>query len=425
MPKDRIAAMEDTQAAAADAKTASGNRRRSLQRQVQSITPAAFEDTGVPEISARETRTSAKFGFENKGAGSVALPPAPPRTNTAAKVVMVGLPLLALAGVATWHFVLRDQGTTEVAPAPVPAPTPAVAVPAPPVVKEPTKIEVQLDADAPSSRVVFRRRVSPTPMKTELTPSDIVELVEVSAPGYKTERYWLTFDRATHLKAHMAKGSGIEEATEEQTLIALGEAEAPAEPPPVVAVAPTPAPQAVKPKPATVVAAAPQAPRRKIGKGAAEEPASPAAVEPAKLEEVAVTPPPAPEPVPAPTPAPTPPPRVVTPPAPAPAPKAETPHAIPPATLKSLLATSNKIDVPELVQTQMKRDEKKKANAVIKVCIGTGGEVTTTSVIKSSGYSAYDDNLVAGIRSWRYRPYMADGRAVPACSAVAISFAIQ
>jgi TonB family protein len=62
---------------------------------------------------------------------------------------------------------------------------------------------------------------------------------------------------------------------------------------------------------------------------------------------------------------------------------------------------------------------------VIKVCIGASGEVTAASVMKSSGYSAYDANLVAGIRSWRYRPYVADGKPVPACSAVAVSFALD
>jgi TonB family protein len=421
MPRDAImeaAAHEDTQAAGAKTKTDS-KHHVGRSRRVQAISPAAFEDTGVPAIAPRETRTSAKFGFENQSAGVVSLPPAP-RRNTVAKAMMVGLPLLAVAGVATWHFGFREQGTETVAPAPAPAPPPAaaIAVPAPPpVAKEPQKIEVQLDADIATARVVFRRRIAPTPMTTELSPSDIVELVEVSAPGYKTERYWLTFDRATHLKAHLIKGSGIEEATEEQTLVALGEAEAPA--------APAATPQPVKPKPTQVAAAAPTptaaAPRRKIGHAAADETPPPDTI---KHDEIAAAPIAVPEPAPAPTPAPAPPPapRVVAP--PAPPQKAEAPHAIPPATLKGLLASSTKIDVPDVVITQMKHDEKKKTNAVIKVCIGTGGEVTAASVMKSSGYAAYDDNLVNGIRGWRYRPFLVDGKTVPACSAVSVGFSL-
>jgi hypothetical protein len=61
----------------------------------------------------------------------------------------------------------------------------------------------------------------------QITPSDIVELVEVSAPGYKTVRYWLTFDRPTTLNAKLVKGNGLDEASEEATLVALGEVSAP------------------------------------------------------------------------------------------------------------------------------------------------------------------------------------------------------
>jgi hypothetical protein len=40
------------------------------------------------------------------------------------------------------------------------------------------------------------------------------------------------------------------------------------------------------------------------------------------------------------------------------------------------------------------------------------------SQIKSTGFPAYDTKLQRGIRTWRYRPYMLDGKAVPVCSAV-------
>jgi hypothetical protein len=82
---------------------------------------------------------------------------------------------------------------------------------------------VQLDADVPGARVTFRRRLSAVPTTMQLTASDIVELVEVSAPGYKTIRYWLTLDRPTALKAHLAKGDGLVEATDLETSTALGE----------------------------------------------------------------------------------------------------------------------------------------------------------------------------------------------------------
>jgi hypothetical protein len=182
----------------------------------------------------------------------------------------------------------------------------------------------------------------------QITPSDIVELVEVSAPGYKTLRYWLTFDRPTHLTAKLVKGSGLEEASEEATLIALGEvtpsvaAAAPvvvakAEPvkapepekiaAPVAKIVEPPVAKTVKaPAPEQVAVAAPTEKTvptaRKIGKGAVEEtkveavaatmpepavaPApEPAVAEPAPVPEPVKAPEPVakPEPVPAPAPA--------------------------------------------------------------------------------------------------------------------------
>jgi len=97
---------------------------------------------------------------------------------------------------------LKSGGSAEQAAAHVATPAPAASMPAPqvPVAKEPTKVAVELEADVANARVVFRRRVASAPMKTDVNPVDVVELVEFSAPGYKTERYWLTFDRVTHLR---------------------------------------------------------------------------------------------------------------------------------------------------------------------------------------------------------------------------------
>ena len=98
-----------------------------------------------------------------------------------------------------------------------------------------SKVRLIVQATAPDARVVFRRRSAAAPLTMQLAPSDIVEIVEVSAPGHKTLRYWITVDRATNLNARLIPGDGLAEATEEETLIALGELAAPV---PVAAVAP-------------------------------------------------------------------------------------------------------------------------------------------------------------------------------------------
>jgi serine/threonine protein kinase len=222
--------------------------------------------------------------------------------------------LYAMAGVGIaigavgLAFGLKGKSGGEVAQTPQPAvqqPQPAAAMPVP---KEAQKITVQLDADVANARVIFRRHIAGAPTTMQINSSDVVELVEVSAPGYRTARFWLTFDRPTHLKAHLAKGVGIAEATEEETLVALGEIGAPAVEQIAVRAMPAaaapglvartvekekPKPQAA-PAPASVVEKIAMAPR-KIGKAAVEDKVATSEVMPEemKVEPAAVVPEPA------------------------------------------------------------------------------------------------------------------------------------
>ena len=85
-------------------------------------------------------------------------------------------------------------------------------------------VAVQVEADAPGARVVLRRTATPAPASLELPASDVLEMVEVSAPGYQSERYWVAIDRPVHLHAHLEPGRGVAVATEAQTRVALGPA---------------------------------------------------------------------------------------------------------------------------------------------------------------------------------------------------------
>ena len=40
----------------------------------------------------------------------------------------------------------------------------------------------------------------------------------------------------------------------------------------------------------------------------------------------------------------------------------------------------------------------------VEVCVGRGGEVTRATVLRSSGFPAYDAKLTREIGRWRYRP---------------------
>ena len=327
-----------------------------------------------------------------------------------------------------------NQQTAATTPVTPPAPLPAVATQAPRDVQPAQKIQVELSANVPNARVTFRRRVAAAPATMQISSSDIVELVEISAPGYKTTRYWLTFDRPTKLVAKLVKGNGLEEASEEATLIALGEVAPPATPAVAVAApapAPAPAPaiaavavaKTVAPAPSPIAAAAPErvtppvvrvaepapvvaetpAPR-KIGRIAAEESvamaeepkAEPAAIpapapEPVKPEPVAVVEAPKPEPVKA---EPVPEPEVVKP-------------AIDRATVSSVIGQHR----PEVLKCI---SEGKKKSSSMKGTITLQLQVDASGKVRAQVQSTLNNPLVAAcvIRAangWRF-PSRSDGQ---------------
>ena len=52
------------------------------------------------------------------------------------------------------------------------------------------------------------------------------------------------------------------------------------------------------------------------------------------------------------------------------------------------------------------------------MCLSSGGSVDKLQVLKSTGYAAYDSKIKSTMRSWRYRPFKVNGRAVPVCTSV-------
>jgi serine/threonine protein kinase len=304
--RDRYQTMGDVQAALEQFITRGDGTPLPRTRRSQPIPVVQSEFQDTPETSARlpSSSTSMKpVGVRNTpwpvetldtpiAMGQVSLPEPPPAKRPYALYGVAGAGIL----MGAIGLVVGLRGSNEPAPVPVVQVQPAAVAPAPTPIA-PAKIEVSLDADVPNARVVFRRRVQATPAKMEINATDVVELVEVSATGYKTTRYWLTFDRPTYLKAQLVKGTGSIEATEEETLVALGEvimvkgeapkvaaAEPVAEPTaaPAPAAEPAPMPTAAIPaaKPRDTSIEKPKQPRvekvalapRKIGRAAAEEP---------------------------------------------------------------------------------------------------------------------------------------------------------
>ncbi len=71
---------------------------------------------------------------------------------------------------------------------------------------------------------------------------------------------------------------------------------------------------------------------------------------------------------------------------------------------------------------QMSRASQNEARGVVKLCLGSDGAVRSASMIKSTGFDAYDAKLGREMRSWRYQPYQVDGVATPVCTVITVIY---
>ena len=76
-------------------------------------------------------------------------------------------------------------------------------------------------------------------------------------------------------------------------------------------------------------------------------------------------------------------------------------------------------------QNQMLTDGKTKVVGTVKVCIQASGAIGSVTLLSSTKYAEYDQLLIEGAKRWQYRPYMIDGTAQPACSAVSFVYSIK
>lgn len=83
------------------------------------------------------------------------------------------------------------------------------------------------------------------------------------------------------------------------------------------------------------------------------------------------------------------------------------------------------IHPPRTVQTQMLREGNTRVVASIKVCIATSGDVSSVSMIGTTKYPEYDQEIVSTARRWQYRPYTVGGVPTAACSAVSFVYSIR
>jgi TonB family protein len=99
---------------------------------------------------------------------------------------------------------------------------------------------------------------------------------------------------------------------------------------------------------------------------------------------------------------------------------------VPPTVLKGLrISGETQVHPSATEKTAILRDGKTRISATYRVCVGTGGEVTSVSAVKEAGYAGYDAALVSALTAWRYRPYEIGGRRVPVCGMVTFIYSMQ
>ncbi len=99
-------------------------------------------------------------------------------------------------------------------------------------------------------------------------------------------------------------------------------------------------------------------------------------------------------------------------------PKVEAPKVVPQVALEAQRVSGEKdIQPPNDVATQMARSGKGTVG-VVKMCLTDGGSVKSLTMLKSTGYPAYDNKIKSKMREWRYRPFQVNGKAVPVCTSV-------
>lgn len=95
------------------------------------------------------------------------------------------------------------------------------------------------------------------------------------------------------------------------------------------------------------------------------------------------------------------------------------PQTVPPTLLEANRISGNKNIVPDAVtQTAIAQSGKSKLVASYKLCLDARGAIAAVSVLKSSGFQAYDAKIVREMRLWTYKPYVVNGKPVPVCTAV-------
>jgi protein TonB len=105
-------------------------------------------------------------------------------------------------------------------------------------------------------------------------------------------------------------------------------------------------------------------------------------------------------------------------PPPPPGPPPPAPTIIPQVAMHSNMISGEKAIVPDdATKKQIFLDGKSRLVFTLKLCVSPQGVPTTITFMKTSGYPAYDQKVLANMRHWRFKPFVVDGKPVHVCTA--------
>jgi protein TonB len=113
------------------------------------------------------------------------------------------------------------------------------------------------------------------------------------------------------------------------------------------------------------------------------------------------------------------------PPPPAPPPK---PKVVPPTVLETQKLSGDIPSLPPNVKEAAFHalgNQPGRLTAIFKVCIGVSGGISQINLLKPSGAPALDDFIRSNLRTWRYRPYMINGKPTPICGTKVFNVNLQ
>ena len=106
---------------------------------------------------------------------------------------------------------------------------------------------------------------------------------------------------------------------------------------------------------------------------------------------------------------------------PAPRHRADKPLRVSPRILAARRVSGrDPIEPPEPVEALIRDSNATSVAATMMFCLTPSGLARSVAIQKSSGFLAYDRVIFETMRTWRYRPYLVDGKPVPVCAPVTI-----